>query len=455
MLKVKNVLSQIENNIDAVVRGETQLGRDLWRLLLEQHHADIAILIVALDQKDQQEVFKKLPQPLAVNVFKKIPENIQATILTQLDDESAELILNAMPIDELTDLFDYLSDDDLEKYFKLVQQKRRRQIVSLMNFDPRSAGGRMNTNVLTLQKDFTVKRSVEILQRIGHYKMVTQRLYITNKEHVLVGYITLDQLVLSKPDVLLASIMKEPELVVYVDEDQEDVANQMHHYGLLVTPIVDKRNHFLGVITADDVFEIIKQEGSEDVYRMFGLVPVEYSYFAIPFWQLIWQRGKWLCGLFIFQSFSSFILASYSSMLDQYTIISVFLTMLIGTGGNAGNQSATLVIRGLTTKEMSRSNAWKVLLREFNVSIVIASALVVVCFARVLFTYHDLLSACAISLSLFLIVIASIFSGALIPLILDRLNIDPAHSAAPFLATLMDIVGVLIYCVVCSKMLIR
>jgi magnesium transporter len=128
--------------------------------------------------------------------------------------------------------------------------------------------------------------------------------------------------------------------------------------------------------------------------------------------------------------------------------------MLIGTGGNAGNQSATLIIRGLTTKEMTRSNTWKVLLREFNVSLVIATILVIVCFGRVYLTYYDLLSASVISISLFFIVIASIFSGSLIPLILDRLNIDPAHSAAPFLATLMDIIGVLIYCFVCSKMFV-
>src|SRR5262249_29621789 len=147
------------------------------------------------------------------------------------------------------------------------------------------------------------------------------------------------------------------------------------------------------------------------------------------------------------------ILSSYSFILNKYSIIAVFLTMLIGTGGNAGNQSATLVIRGLTTKEMTRHNAWKVLLREFGMSLVIALILVIVGFARVYYTSRHLLSAIAISLSLFLIVISSIISGALIPLILERLDIDPAHSAAPFLTTLMDILGVLIYCFVCSRIL--
>lgn len=453
MLKIKKILFQIESNVEAVISESSQLGQDLWKILLDQHQADIAVLISRLDYNYQIALFKKLPQALSADVFKKLPETVQAQVLIVLADDQATYVLNAMPIDELTDLFDHLSDEQLDHYFKLIQQKRRRQILSLMNFDPRSAGGRMNTNVLTLQKDFTVKKSIDLLQRIGQYKTVTERLFITNKDQVLVGYITLDQLVLSKPDMPLDLIIKQPEATAFADEDQEDVANQMHHYGLMVMPVVDKGNHFLGVITADDVFEIIKQEGSEDVYRMFGLVPIEHSYFAIPFWKLIWTRGSWLCSLFVFQSFSSFILSSYQTMIDQYTIIAVFLTMLIGTGGNAGNQSATLVIRGLTTKEMNKGNAWRVLSRELNVSFVIASILVLICFARVILTYNDYKSALAISISLFLIVVSSIFCGALIPLILDHFEIDPAHSAAPFLATLMDILGVLIYCFVCSKIL--
>ncbi len=453
MLKIKKILFQVENNIDSVIAEDTHLGKDLWRILLDQHYADIAALLARLEYDHQIALFKKLPLELSAQVFRKLQEEIQVQVLVVLADEHAAHVLNAMPIDELTDLFDYLSDEELNNYFKLVQQKRRRQIISLMNFDPRSAGGRMNINVLTLQKDFTVKKSIELLQRIGHYKTITERLFVTNREHVLQGFIKLDQLVLSKPDTLLSNILKETEMVVYADEDQEDVANQMHHYGLMVVPVVDKRNLFLGVITADDVFEIIKQEGSEDVYRMFGLVPIENSYFMTSFWSLIMQRGSWLCGLFLFQSFSSLILASYQSLLDQYTIIAVFLTMLIGTGGNAGNQSATLVIRGLTTREMSRANAMKVLFREFNISLIIAFVLSVICFARVMLTHNHFMSAVAISLSLFLIVVASIFCGSLIPLLLDRLGVDPAHSAAPFLATLMDILGVLIYCFVCSKFL--
>lgn len=453
MLKIKKILFQVENNIDSVIAEDTILGRDLWQILIAQHHADIAMLVSKLDVERQAALFKKLSKELSIKVFRKIPQATQANLLIKLDLEHATLILKNMPADELTDLFDYLSDADLEKYLTLLQATQRNQILSLLSFNPRSAGGRMNSDVITLQKDFTVKRSVELLQRLSPGKTVMQRMYVTNKDNVLIGYITLDKLVLSKPETPLAQIINPNELVVLVDEDQEDVANQMHHYGLLDVPVVDKHNYFLGVITADDVFEIIKEEGSEDVYKMFGLIPVEHGYFITPLWRIVWQRGVWLVGLLILQSFSSLVLSSYSEMINKYNIIAVFLTMLIGTGGNAGNQSATLVIRGLTTREMTRRNAYKVLLREFGISLIMASILVTVGFFRVYWSHNDLLSSLVISLSLFLIVVTSMVLGASIPIMLERLDIDPAHSAAPFLATIMDILGVLIYCFVCSKLL--
>ena len=453
MLMTKKILYQIENNIDAVIIEESTLGKDLWQILLGQHSADIAMLVSKLDDQRQEALFKKLPKDVSIKVFRKLPQQQQAILLTKLELDHAAILLKNMPADELTDIFDYLSDEDLEKYLKLLQSKQRNQILSLLSFNPRSAGGRMNSDVITLHKEFTVRRCVELLQRLSHTKTIMQRIYVTNKDNVLVGYVTLDKLVLSKPETPLAQITSPNELVVSVDEDQEDVANQMHHYGILYVPVVDTHNHFLGVITADDVFEIIRDEGSEDVYKMFGLIPVDQGYFATSLWRQVWQRGVWLVGLLIFQSLSSLILASYNDMIGKYTIIAVFLTMLIGTGGNAGNQSATVVIRGLTTREMSRRNAHRVFWRELCIGVMMSAILMAVAFARVYWSYGDLMSALVISMALFFIVITSIALGSLIPIMLERFDIDPAHSAAPFLATLMDVIGVLIYCFICSKLL--
>ncbi|MCK4650625.1 magnesium transporter [Candidatus Babeliales bacterium] len=453
MIKGKEPFFQIEKNIDLVIKQDTQLGSDLFNLLLEQHPADIAMLLGKIEYDDQISLFKKIPLDLEIKVFEELSEIVQADILVMLDQEKATLILKNVSSEKLADLFDYLPDEDLKKYLRLLQRKQRHQIISRLNFEPDSAGRIMNSEIVTLQKDFTVKKSIRLLQRLGEKRELLQRIYVTDGDNKLVGYINLDDLVLSQPDTLLKNIIHENELCIDVHEDQENVANQMHHYGLLMAPVVDEQNNFLGVITADDVLEIVKEEASEDVYKMSGMGPVEYTYFETPVWKLIWQRSTWLIALLLLQSVSSFIMSGYQDVVDKYFIITMFLTMLIGTGGNAGNQSSALVIRGLATGEMTRKNGLQVLLREFGIAIIMAFLLVVVGFSRVYIFRHDIMGAIAVSIALFIIVMVSIFLGALIPLLLERFNFDPAHSAAPFLATLMDIFGVLIYCFVVSKIL--
>jgi len=452
--EIEETLAQIENNIQSVIREDTKHGQELWKKLLHQHHADIAELIEKIDTSKQKKLFKKLPRALAIKVFQELTETIQAILLKDIELDEAAIIFQRMPSDELTDLFEHVSDEDLKQYLKLIQRKQRNKIISLLTLNPDSAGRIMNSDVITLQRDFTVKRSISLLQRIEIPKETMRRIYVTNRENILVGYINLEDLVINKPETPLTHIIHKNELTIDVHEDQEEVARQMHHYGLLSAPVVDETNNFLGVITADDIVDIVEEEASEDVYKMSGLAPVEHSYFQTTFSSLFFQRGIWLGCLLLFQSLSGFILGKYQALIQSHVILSFFLTMLVGTGGNAGNQSATLVIRGLATGEISRKNAARVLLREFGMSIALAIILFFVTFARIYFLYHDLTTTIAIGASLFLIVNMSMILGTFIPFLLERLNLDPAHSAAPFLATLMDILGILIYCAVCSRILV-
>lgn len=450
---VAEFFTQIEDNIKAVILENTPTGQDLWKKLLQQHHADIADLIEKLDTTKQQKIFKKLPRVLATKVFQELPETIQATLLKQVDIDEISALFQKMGSDQLTDLFDHVSDEDLKKYLKLIQRKQRNKIISLLTLDPDSAGRIMNSDVFTLQRDFTVKKSVSLLQRIEIPRETIRRIYVTNKDEILVGYINLEDLVINKPETPLTHIMNKNELLIGVHEDQEEVARQMHHYGLLSAPVVDKDGHFLGVITADDIVDIVEEEASEDVYKMSGLTPVEHSYFQTPFKSLFLQRSIWLGSLLLLQSVSGFILSKYEILIQSHIILSFFYTMLIGTGGNAGNQSATIVIRGLATGEISRKSAVRVLLREFGMSIAIAFILLIVTFARIYFMHPDALIAGTICLALFLIVSMSMILGTFIPFMLERFNVDPAHSAAPLLATLMDILGILVYCVICKAIL--
>ncbi|MFH1643614.1 MAG: magnesium transporter [bacterium] len=453
MFHPKDLLLKIEENIDFVLKQHSETGKELWEALLHQHPADIATLITRIKPKKQEILFKKLSQNLMINVFAELPLNIQLFLLNKLDTEQITSILQNIHTDKLTEILDELPDQDFKKYLSLLQKKQRHQIISLLHLSPHAAGRLMNSEVLTLNKDLTVKRSITLLQRLSAQKELLRRIYVTTKDNKLVGYINLDDLVLNKPDETLNKILHPNELCIDVHEDQEWVAKQMQHYGLISVPVIDKQHHFLGVITADDVFDVITEESSEDVYKMSAVPTMEYTYFETPVWTLFWQRGIWLVSLLLLQTISSFIMSNFSQLLDDNVILTFFLTALIGTGGNAGNQSSAILIRGLATGEINKKNGLWALLREMSVSFILSILLVIVMFFRVYFYHPNVFIAIAVSATLFFIVNLAILLGSALPLIFEKLNIDPAHTAAPFLATLMDILGVLIYCFIASKIL--
>ncbi|MCF7800024.1 magnesium transporter [Candidatus Babeliales bacterium] len=454
MLREQKIFFQIEKNLETVIKQDSVLGQDLWNLLLQQHPADIAEFISEINFDLAIKLLKNLPENLFVKVFEYSSQKNKADFLINLKTEQAADLLKSISIEDLTDLFDYLSDSDLKKYLMLLQKKQRTQIISKLSFSSDSAGRLMNSEVFTLQKNFTVKKSVNLLQRIGEKKELLFKIYITDEENKLVGYIDLDDLVLNKPDVFLGAIMHKNDIVVDAREDQEDVVKLMHHYDLISVPVVDGQSHFLGAISSEDILDVIEQEASEDVYKMSGISPVTHGYFETSIWTMILQRAPWLIGLLFLQSMSSIIISGYQEIIGKYFVFSMFLTMLIGTGGNAGNQSSAIVIRGLATGEITRKDGMRILLREFGISLLMASVLFGVAFFRVWGSpKSSLLDAFTVCLALFLIIIVSMLLGTVIPLLLERFDFDPAHSAAPFLATLMDILGVLIFCFVVSRIL--
>ncbi|MDQ5940460.1 MAG: Magnesium transporter MgtE [Candidatus Dependentiae bacterium] len=446
-------LVALESIIEQVLDQSSARGVQGWAQICRAHPSDIADLIEHIARQHQLALFINLPLELGSRTFNRLSRMLQADILLRLNNDQAAHVLKNMHADILVDLFEELEDEQVEHFLKLLQKKQRSRIISLLSFDPKSAGGIMNSDVLTLQSDLTVKNCINILQRLSPQQEVRYRVYVTDKDNILVGHITLDKLVLNKPETPITTLMSENELVINAYEDQEEAVKKMTHYGVLSSPVVDGYNHFLGIITGDDVVTVMEEEASEDVYRMSGVGHIERSYFETSTSMMFFERSKWLIGLLLLQSVSSVIMRQYEKTLEENVILTLFLTMLIGTGGNAGNQSATLVIRGLSTGEIGRKRRLSLIMRESLLSLFIASLLSIVSFCRVWIMHGDLAAAFAIGVSLFSIVCVSMLLGTLIPLTLHHFKIDPAHSAAPFLATLMDVIGILIYCSVCSYLL--
>jgi magnesium transporter len=300
-------------------------------------------------------------------------------------------------------------------------------------------------------QDFTVEKSVKMLQRLRPKRDVHQQIYVTNKQHQLVGHITLEDLVLHSPQTRISSFLRKNELVALANQDREEVAKQMVHYGLTSVPVVGDENYFLGVIPSDILMNVLVEEATEDVQKMSALAPMKQAYFETPFFKLLYNRGYILIALLLAESFSGTILKAYEDTL--YGILVFFIPMLISTGGNTSSQTSAVVIQGMATGEIHSGTMRRFLKRELLTACALSLLLGLASFARVYITYRSLWESVAVSLSVAFVVLFAVSLGSIIPIILKRLNIDPAFSAGPFLATLMDILGILIYCYI-SKLIL-
>lgn len=439
-------IETVRQHLDELLAQDSVLGASLWNELLKLHPADIAQLFAMLDEDEFRPVFLALPEGIRKGVFLEFSDPQKVFCLSFLDDHARTSLLGSMPLDELTDFFDSLSDEELKRYLKLLHRKDREQVLSLMQFNPESVGGIMDTNVLTLMQDFTVEKSVHILQRVQPRRELHQQIYVTNRENQLVGRINLEDLVLKGPKTRLADIVRQNEFVAQVMQDREEVAKQMMHYSLTTVPVVGNDGVFLGVIESQTLVEIIEEEASEDIYRISALSPIKHTYFETSFTRLLLQRSSILMMLLVLQSLSTMILEYYQATLTGFFMY--FITMLISTGGNTSSQSSALAIQGMATGEISGGAIVRFIKRELLMACMIALILGSFSWLRIYLTHHDLLGSFVVSFSLGMIVLVSVMLGSCMPIVLKKLGMDPAHSAGPLLATLMDIVGLFVYCVI-------
>lgn len=442
----EHLFDEIKDNFSAVVKKEPDIGLYLWEALTELHSADIATFLESLELEQVRPLYLTFPAPLQLDVFQDLPDSLKVYCLSFLDDHHRMHILNGTPIDELTDLFDILSDEELKKYLRLLHKTDRDTILSLLEFDPESAGGIMETDVVSLMEDYTVEKSVRVLQRLQPEAELHRRIFVTDQANRLVGCINLEDLVLNPPHTRISSFMQKNEFVAKVHEDQEKVARDMMHYGLGSVAVVDDNNMFLGMISSDKLVDILEHEASEDVYKMATMAPIKKPYFDTSFSRLLLERSWVLIVLLVAQTFSSYIIESYQGLLAGFLMF--FLPMLISAGGNASSQTSAIAIQGSASGEIHAGNMFKFIKREVMIGCLIAALLGLVSFGRIIFMHgtEKLLAAVAVSCSLSVIVLVSVLLGAYFPFLLKRLNLDPAFSAGPGLATVMDILGLLIYC---------
>jgi magnesium transporter len=442
------------------MRLATLLGPDLKALIadpealaeaFEDFHAeDVAELLEDLPEADVVELLEALPSGLAADVVERLSTERQLEVLDGFQRETAAELLTEMDPDDRADFFEELDKHEAKAYFETLHPEVVEETLELLGYDPETAGGLMTTDYVGLAPDTKVWEAIDEvreLSRTGDAETV-YAIYVIAFGAKLQGVVSLRDLILSDPGQTLADIMTEKVVRVEAQDDQEEVARVIARYDLTVVPVVDEHEVLVGVVTIDDMVDVVIEEATEDAQMMGGVVPLEDAYFSTGLIEFIWKRGVWLMVLFLGQLLTATVMEHNQAALLATVELAIFIPLIISSGGNAGSQSSTLIIRAMAVGEAKPRDWARVLSREVVIGLALGTTLGAMGFARAYFNGGDaeaMRLAGAVSLSIVAIVLMSTVVGSLLPMLIRRVGLDPAVSSTPFIASVVDVLGLLVY----------
>ena len=422
-------------------------GRTDLENLRDLHPSDIAE-ILEREQPSPQEIIEILLQignHKAVEAFQQLSLVTQQACLETGNTKAMLRFVENMQPDDRVDLLKTVDRDIREAVMPLIAQAERNEIRRLWQYEEETAGALMTTEYAFLPADITVGTALEQLRLQAPNKETIYYVYITDAQRHLLGMISLRNLILSKPQAVLKNIMETNVISVRHDMAAEDVAASISKYDFLALPVVDGENHLVGIITVDDVIDIIEAESTEDFHRISAVVPFEEAYFQRPLPRLFWSRFLWLAILLFTSLLSTTIMEWNGDVIRQLIALVFFIPMVTGTCGNAGTQSATMVVRALALGEVFPRDFFRVFRRELLMGLSLGLSLGLMAYFRVFLQDHNLLLGYIVGTALLVTLLTANLAGALIPLILRKINLDPALTAGPLIATIIDAVGITIY----------
>jgi len=432
----------IEQIIDIL---ESKQYSDIKPLLEGRHPGDISDIIEELPNHYGGIVFRLLPKDLAIEVFENFDSSFRETLLASLKSEEVIKILNEMSPDDRTRLFEELPASVVRKYLALLNDEERKIANMLLGYQDYSAGRIMTTDFLELHEDFTVKRALEAIRSAAPTKETIYYCYVMSRDRKLTGVVSLRTILLSDPEDKVGDLMTAPVISVTTDTPQEEVAATMAEYDFLAIPVVDLEGRLVGIITHDDIIDVITQEDTEDIHLMGGVTTTDKNLMDLTIWDNIKRRAGWLLVMLVFQSFSTSILESYENVLASVVALSFFIPLLIDTGGNAGTQSSTVVIRAIATGELEPKDYWRAIGRELVAASILGGILGVLVSFRAYVSTGSILIGLTVGISLVVVIAIASVAGTVLPMLADRLKIDPAVMAGPLITTVVDIVGLITY----------
>ena len=414
--------------------------------LLEMNVVDIATLLEDVDRDDLVILFRILPKDTAAEVFSYLTKVDRAHIIESLTDREISGIIEKLFMDDTVDFIEEMPANIVKKVLKNTDDDTRKMINSLLSYPDDSAGSIMTTEFVDIKKEMTVMDAIAHIRKTGVDKETIDTLYVIDSNRKLEGIVPIRKILLSDENLLIEDIMDTNFVYIYTLDDQEDVASMFKKYDYFSMPVTDSENRLVGIITIDDILDIIEEENEEDFAKMNALAPSDEEYLDSSVYSLAKQRIMWLLILMISATFTGTIIRQYESVLSSVVILASFIPMLMDTGGNSGSQSSTLIIRGLALGELEIADYPKILWKEFRVSIVVGLVLAFINFLRIyLLERVDFIVSLTVCISLFATVVLAKVVGGMLPLIAKKFKLDPAIMAAPLVTTIVDTFALMVY----------
>ena len=435
---------------------EDHMIKELSLTLAEMNEFDISEFLGELWETDQTRmamVFRLLSKEIAADVFANLEVEEQETIINSITDTELGDIIEDLSVDDAVDMMEELPANVVKRVMRTADAETRALINKYLKYPENSAGSIMTAEYIDLKKYMSVREAIARIRRIGEDKETIYVCYVTSAKRHLEGVVTVKDLLLSDDDEILEDIMDTNVICARTTDDQEDVSEQFSDYDLLAIPVVDKEGCLVGIVTVDDVIDVMEQEATEDIEKMAGITPSDRPYSrtsAIEIWR---NRIPWLMFLMLSATFTGMIMTHFEDALAAQVVLAAFIPMLMGTGGNSGSQASTAVIRSLSLGDVEPSDVLKVVWKELRVAFLCGVTLAVINFGKMYLVDRTLLGnaevtltvAAIVSLTIVFVVMFAKVVGSTLPIIAEKIGVDPAVMASPLISTITDAVSLIIY----------
>ena len=428
--------------------------RQLKEELLEYNEVDIAALIEELDSERTVVVFRMLPKEVATDVFAELPVETQTHIINSITDQEISEIVEDLFLDDAVDMMEELPATVVKRVLKNTRPETRNLINQFLNYPENSAGSIMTAEYIGLKKNMTVEQSFAYIRKNGIDSETIYTCYVMDEKRRLEGVVTVKDLLMNPYETRIEDIMDDHVIRAVTTDDQEEAAETLGKYGLLSLPVVDSEDRLVGIITVDDVMEVIEEEATEDFEKMAAMLPSEKPYLKTSVLQLAKNRIPWLLILMISSMVTGHILAKYEAAFAVIPLLVTFIPMLMDTGGNAGSQSSTMIIRGMAVGEIHPMDVLKVLWKEIRVGGLVGGVLACFNFLQLMLRFPGQTMIClTVVLSIFCTVIMAKTIGCLLPIGAKVCRLDPAIMAAPLITTIVDTLSLMVYFTLATTLL--